>query len=397
MSATKQQVVASSPKSMRVLTVSCLPQIPDYLRGMQEQFDELNRELEARRLEIETLQMELAALREGNRILKARLKQSPSDVAAERDVLRKKYALAKKMIATFLEELGQKIMTLPESDDELDPLEIIQEAHAEDDHRTADGIQPETVNETVPSEASSSILPLSPPQSAVKPAPAPSTPSRTTDRSARQLPLSPGPSLQPDFEDYYLYFADKPPRPVKSCSGPYTLEHLHRALDLDRDTFEDLQDLCTVSDLHPRIFRTDDNMLFFYHPIVFETNAGDESTSYFIDWGKNAINSRLENYILDSDPKTSFHIFVLPSKKSDWYYYGAHQLEVMDAGSLDVWAQLLARDDQKEAILNHIRIRSRMGDVDVAAKIETDELVQIALEIGAPKKRTSEEMRQRLG
>ncbi len=58
-------------------------------------------------------------------------------------------------------------------------------------------------------------------------------------------------------------------------------------------------------------------MLFFYHPIVFETNAGDESTSYFIDWGKAAINSRLEDYILESDPQTSFHIFVLPSKKVD--------------------------------------------------------------------------------
>ncbi len=31
--------------------------------------------------------------------------------------------------------------------------------------------------------------------------------------------------------------------------------------------------------------------------------------------------------------------------QSKWYYYGAHQFEVMDAGSLDVWAQSLSRDD----------------------------------------------------
>ncbi len=256
MSATRQKVIAFSTKTMRVLTVSCLLQIPDYLRGMQEQFDELNRELEARRLEIVTMHTELDALRKANRILKARLKQSPSDVVAERDVLYKRYSQAKEIIVTLVEEVRQKDMViikfflqvlrfhflttrlqaLPESDDELDPLEIIEEAHAEGDRNTADNVQSETVDETVPSKASSSILPLSPPQSAVKPAAVPSTPSHTTDRSARELPRSPNPSLPPTFEDYYLYFADKPPRPVKNCSGPYTLEHLGRALALDEDT-----------------------------------------------------------------------------------------------------------------------------------------------------------------
>lgn len=71
-----------------------------------------------------------------------------------------------------------------------------------------------------------------------------------------------------------------------------------------------------MSDLHPRIWTTEDNKIFLYHPIMFELVDGDDRTSYIIDWGKTEVNSRLEFYLLDREDTAVFDMFVKPSSKA---------------------------------------------------------------------------------
>ncbi|KAG6833941.1 hypothetical protein H0H87_007952 [Tephrocybe sp. NHM501043] len=120
------------------------------------------------------------------------------------------------------------------------------------------------------------------------------------------------------------------------------------------------------------------NLVFLNDPMFLEERAEGIKKTYVLDWGVEALNTRLESYI--SSRETPLHIFVFLQRKKRWYYVGGHNCRV--AQPLIVW-ETMGKQSKIKVMAKLLERNPGQDEVDINAQLEDGRLSQFCVEISS--------------